>query len=233
MPRSIKFFLFFLLIITGFWSCKHETITPDTSFYNYFPSNIGHWIKYSVDSVGWDDYYAVTDPHHRTEYHYQIKEKIESYFYDIEGRNTMRIERYKRWNDTSEWFLKDVWYANLTTSTAEKVEENVRYVKLVFPIYKGRSWNGNVFNSLDEMEYKYDNMDQPYTVNGSCFDSTITVTQEDLHIVIFDKVKKEVYARNIGMIYKRYRDVEFRDTIYHDSITKGVDYTFKLIAFGN
>jgi hypothetical protein len=225
--KEIRFFCivcFFALIL---FSCKKNTDSPVDLGYGYYPSNIGHWVLYDVDSTYYSGYY-----HTVTTSHFLIKEYFESTYNDNEGRPTQRIERYKK-IDTLPYFLKDVWASNLTQSTAEKVEENVRFVKLVFPIVEDKQWNGNAYNTKDPQDYTYYHVFMPYTVNGVTFDSTVTVIQaSDTTNLVEPTNEFEVYAKHVGLIYKRFMDVK-KLPPYLDSITSGVDYTMKIITFGN
>ena len=214
MKRYTFFYLLIFLsgIIISINSCKEEVVEPPINDDNlYFPSNIGHFIVYDVDTSYYDK--AISEGK-TARNHYQIKEIVESDFTDGTGRNTQRIERYFKINDTLNWELKDVWYSNLTSDDAEKVEENQRYVKLRFPIVSQMHWNGNLYNILDQEEYRYTSINTPYTVNGIVFPNTVTVTQIDDFSVIHRNYAIEVYAKNVGMIYKK--------TII---VTKEPDYT--------
>jgi hypothetical protein len=225
-----KFIHISLICLAGilFYSCKHETIDPVDVGYGYYPSNIGHWVLYDVDSIYYDGF-----THTVNKYKFKINEKVESTFYDNQNRLTQRLERYKQSTDSTNWFLKDVWVSNLTSTSAEKVEENVRFIKLVFPVNSSQIWNGNALNSQGEMDYEYDNIFQPFTVNGVTYDSTVTVIQNIDSNLIYVKYMVEVYAKNIGLIYRRFKDVEKQPDPQHDSITSGIDYTYRIISFGN
>lgn len=223
-------FIFFFFVFEI--SCKKDTETSVDVGYSYFPVNVGHWVMYEVDSTVWDDFYNINDSLHERAYNYKIKEIIESEFYDNEGRLTQRLERYKKLNDTTDWFINDVWTMNLTSATAEKVEENNRFIKLVFPVSKNTTWNGNAFNTIGEAEYEYDDIDVPATINGILYDSTLTVIQaSDTNNLIEAQFQYEIFARNIGLIYKRYRYVTF-DIVSHE-ILSGKDYSYKIISYGN
>ena len=225
--RKFTYYLFVGLLALILYSCKKTEVKPVDLGYSYYPSNVGHWILYQVDSTSYDSFYHIV-----TKSHFQIKELIESTFYDNSNRPTQRIERYKE-TDTVPLFLKDVWVSNLTQSTAEKVEENVRFVKMIFPITNGVSWNGNGFNTLGEQDYQYSNIYKPYTVNGITFDSTVTVIQNiDTLNLINNKYQVEVFANHIGLIYKRFKNVNLLPP-FNDSIVSGVDYSMKIIAYGN
>lgn len=221
------------LVILAGSSCKKDKNTPLDMGYDYFPTEVGKWIIYDVDSIVHNDFSDTIDT-----YTYQVKEIIESEFYDNEGRTAQRIERYKRANPTEAWAIKDVWFSNRTASTAEKVEENVRFIKLAFPVQEGKKWNGNALNTLEKWEYRYDNTDISYTLNNLVFDSTATVIQINDSNAIEKKYSVEVYAKNLGMIYKELIDVADRDTFVNTSIplmeriNTGVQFKMKAISYG-
>ena len=195
--------------------------------YNYFPNNIGHWVVYQVDSLVWDG----NNSGFLTTYHFQIKEIIESNFNDNSGRPTQRIERYTRACDTCDWVIKNVWYSNLTKSSAEKVEENNRYIKLIFPVKLNSTWNGNAYNSLGEWDYSYTSVNVNAKVNTNSFDSTATVLQyADSNMIVKD-FSTESYAKNVGLIYKCFYHQEIDPT--NGKITNGVKYYYSLLTWGN
>ena len=163
--------------------------------------DVGAWIEYEVVDIIHSQLGSDTAE-------YQLKEIAAEEFLDNEGRLTYRIERYWRDDSNANWSIKDVWYSNKTKTTAEKVEENVRFTKLIFPINTSKYWDGNAYNNLEEWEYYYDSLHKPKVINNLSFDSTITVIQRDNeNVVEYEKVK-EVYAVDIGLIYKSHIDLD-------------------------
>jgi len=195
-----KYIVLLIGISLFFAACKRDGATQPDFGYNYFPDKIGSYVIYNVDSVFYINESVYT-------YQYQIKEKIESVFMDNQSRPTLRIERYFRNNTSQPWTIKDVWAANRTTTTAEKVEENVRFIKLAFPVKKNQSWNGNAQNTNDACTYTYSFFDLPRTINTIVFDSVLEVKQRDETSLIHKKYYIERYARNVGMVYKSSIDV--------------------------
>ncbi len=229
----------------GFSSCKKDkAIAPDMG-YTYFPNQVGRYIVYNVDSFYYDDFNKKTDT-----FKFQLKEKIQSVFTDNENRPTIRLERYIKNYSTSipynamTWILKNVWTENRTLTTAEKVEENLRYIKLVFPVNENQKWNGNIQNTLPEWNYEYDFFDLPRTIGGIYFDSVLQVNQYDdkLSNLVEHKYYIEKYARNVGLIYKQVIDVEsqpgnpippgFFNVPIMQRITSGVQYTMTINSYG-
>jgi len=206
-------------------SCKKETALPVEMGYKYFPVNTGHWVIYDVDSVSYNDFTGEVDS-----FQFQIKELIESVYTDNSGRESQRLERYFRQNDTSSWTIKDVWSITLTASVAERVEENIRIVKLIFPVEAFSEWDGNSYNTLGEQIYKYQDVHSAFTINGFYLDSTLSVLQKSQYTLISEDFQQEVYAANIGLIYKKYVSLEKKPT---GEITSGIDYSYTLHSYGN
>jgi hypothetical protein len=242
-------FLFFILFVfgLGFISCKKDkSFAPDMG-YNYFPDQVGKYVVYDVDSFYCDD--SKTDT-----FKFQIKEKIQAVFLDNENRPTLRLERYiKKYRADSayydmKWTLRNVCLENKTITNAEKVEENSRFVKLVFPIKISQTWNGNAQNIKAGWEYGYDFFDQPRWVGALHFDSVLQVNQYDdkNKILTERKLYIEKYARNVGMIYKQVIDVKSQcpssdpavASVYYSEhdilkrITSGIRYTYTINSYG-
>ena len=211
----------FLIAIFG---CKKSEKASVNYYYNYFPLEIGAWVQYDVIDIVHANLSSDTSI-------YQLKEIITEEFLDNQGRLTYRVERFWRGKSSSIWNIKDVWYANTTKTTAEKVEENIRFTKLVFPVKKDKYWNGNAFNTLDEWEYSYDSLHTDKVINGLSFDSTITVVQRDNeNVVEYEKVQ-EIFAIDIGLVYKKHIDLDINFSNILD-INSGRELEMVVTAYG-
>ena len=212
-------------MIGGLYSCQKDVVPPVDLGYGYFPTNVGHFIIYDVVSIEHDN---PIDKHDTSLF--QIMEVVESTFLDNENRETQRIERYIRNNSTLPWVIKDIWFSNLTVTTAEKVEENERFVKLTFPVSLGKTWNGNALNSMDVWDYEYTEVDAPYANNDLSFDSTATVLQIDEENLVEKNYAIEIFAKNIGMIHK---ELILLQTEVDGTITIGTELTMDINSYGN
>jgi hypothetical protein len=216
-------------------SCKKDNSVPEKIDlgYNYFPIKIGQSLVYDVDSV------AYLQPSGDTIIEkFRIKESIESLYKDNQNRDTYKLVRYKKKYqvgvsyDQMDWILQDVWSVNLTTKTVEINEENQRFIKLIFPVEKNSTWNGNAQNSIGEWKYKYTDVHQPLSLNGLQYDSTLTVTQYKESTAIYYKNYTEQYAKGVGMIYKEVSDYTFKvvnGILFPGKISEGVIYKMKLV----
>lgn len=214
-----------VILIIGLFisSCTEDPLSSPFIGYEYFPNEAGVWVEYEVDSISYDSEFG-----NDTSF-FLLREIIESKFTDTEGRDAQRIERYKRGNTTAVWKIKDVWYANLTTTTAEKIEENVRFIKLNFPLKLDKKWDGNVQNVMDEQDYEITALNEPYSINGFSFDSTVTVTQVNFETLVSKDYVIEVYAKRIGLVHKRYIQTVLDPN--DGSIKTGIDYEYVITGY--
>lgn len=203
MKNSIKGGLLLAAAVTLF-SCNKTKSFPVDYKYAYFPLEIGHYVIYDVDSIVFDDNTNRSDT-----FHYQKMHVIDSSFIDNSGREAYRLIRYHRADSSQPWFIADVWYAVRNKSSLEVVEENQRFIKLLFPPEQGQTWMGNQYLQiveenewLEDWEYSVTGADMPDNINELHFDSTVRVLQHDEENLIEKFYGEEKYAWNVGLVYK-------------------------------
>lgn len=226
MNKQLPILFLFALV---FIACeKNETTEAVYLGINYYPSHVGYELIYDVDSIIKDKFTGLTDT-----FQYQIRERIDSIYTDNEGRPTMRIERYKRSTINDPWIIHRVWAANKSNTYVHRVEENIRYVKLIFSVLANKKWNGNAFNTLGERTYRYQSVHQAENFGSFNFDSTLTVLQfEDTTLINKDSYL-EKYATNVGMYYKENISIKynFSPNPNYDTINEAVIYIERLNSF--
>jgi len=201
-------------------SCtKDVVIPPDPLYRHYFPATVGTYIVYDCDSIVYNDFTGEVDT-----FQFEIRESYESAFTDNSGREAIRLERWKR-DAQTPWFLKDVWTVVKTGSQVEKVEEDLRYIRLMFPIKEGKTWNMNALNSSQAREVEIIQAHKPYQSGALSFDSTVTVQNNDPVNLVSEYRNTEIYAANKGMVYKQLKDVRY--IIPTPQIKSGVIYTMR------
>ena len=234
------FILIFLVAGVVLYSCKKkkEPEKPDLGE-AYYPSTIGKYIVYDVDSIIYDEF-----TYDSTRYRYLIKEKIEEQFTDIQGKQALKLARYiKKFNaavsyTAMPWVIKDVWQINITGKDVEVVEENTRFVKMTFPVKEGSTWDGNSTNTMGEWDYKYLYVDKQETVNSLNFPKTMLVEEKNFPTHISQAYYAEKYAKDLGLVYREIIDLDF-DTVVPisyplDNIRekKGVVYKSIILSYG-
>lgn len=224
-----KIIILFVAFVTLIISCKKDKSDASRfTGYSYVPDNIGHEVIYDVDSTIKNDFDGLW--HYN---HFQIRELIADTFTDIQGRPTLRLERYKRLTPNDNWVIYKVWTANKTSVHFEKKEDNLSFIKLVYPPLSTGEWNGNALNNLDALNYKFSSINVPATYNSFSFDSTLTVLQYDYRDFIDTVHYEERYATGVGMYYKVQDSINIEsngdpksDTIYYRRL-----YTEKIVSF--
>ena len=214
--------LFILTSILFFTFCKKEEKAEAVNFhYDYIPTSVGQWNEYEVTKI----IHTSTGVHDTTNYYLKevVAEEITT--------NNYRLERFWRTSLTESWIIKDVWTREKTNSFFQQIEENISYTKLIFPIKTNQFWNGNAYNTVDELTYEYDLIHEAYSINSFHFDSTVIVIQQNNVNAIEYQKAEEVYAKNIGLIYKSKRDLSINFFDITD-INEGTEIEMKLINYG-
>jgi len=220
-------------------SCKKSTEELNTvPLTDYAPMTVGKYITYQLDSLVFTNFGTVAEIHS-----YQVKITVDALTTDALGRPAYRLFRYIKYNGTPNWIPDNTFWAIHTGNTYEFIENNLRFLKLMQPVRENFSWKGNVyidtrsantdFRFMDDWDYVYENVNQPATVGTFTFDSTLTVNQREdsLGLPIVPETQyaektlaKEIYAKNIGMVYRNFLHWEFQ-RVYNGYVGYGVTYT--------
>lgn len=211
-----------LLLLAAMVSCKKSTGEGPNFHYTYFPYESGYWVEYNVDSM-WHDNGSDTA-------RYQLREVMADAYYDNEGRLSYRFERYKRDSSHHPWVLEDVWSVTRTQTRLERVEENIRLIKLLFPVKRNDRWDGNLYNVYDEEEYMVYDAHETMTINGFTFDSTAHVIQADRNNLVDSIYKEEIYAAGVGLVYRQFRELDFGNS---QAGIIGNEYYLTVTGYGN
>jgi hypothetical protein len=214
-----------------FTACSKLTeVSPGQVGYDYLPLELGRFAIYDATDIS----YSLTGA--PVTQVYQIKEVVRDTFSDLAGQKSFRIERSTRLQPGNAWELDSVWTARQTLSNVVLVENNVPFIKIIFPLREGLKWNGNVFNSHVADEYQMKNVGKGFTVNGQAFDETLTVIQQNDSSLVNQDKRVEVYARNIGLIYQEKIIVQFcsdsEDCLGKGKIDFGTKHSQKIKGYG-
>lgn len=209
----------FLLISIGLVSCKKETedLSEISQGNKFFPTEIGKYIIYNYDSTIYDDL-------KRLEAHVigQVRYYVADTFRDGANRLSYTLNVQSRKNNKDPFIPNDVIYVTPSGERIEMEQKNLKFIKMVFPVSNGKSWNGNAMIPLDDNDYKeeydnekwnysYTNFDTEFDPGNNLFEHTVTVNQiddvlnnpdVDSTAYAYRNYAQEIYAYNVGMIYK-------------------------------
>lgn len=230
--------LFYIIFASFIFGACSEDETDELTLnlgYDYFPIEVGTFAEYRADSIWHDQPNPNIEGIHDTT-SYFIREEIESEILDAQDEPSLRIVRYKRNTLSEDWNLVDVWFAKRTAQNAEKVEENVRYIKLAFPVRESAMWNLNALNANDEWPAFYDSLFVERETDDFLFPKTIKVLQRDNKNLIDDELAFEIYAEGVGLIKRYERDLttqlNFVNEPIAENIRLGHEFKWEIIDYG-
>ncbi len=202
-----------------FWHCSKQ---PDQPFipiipaeqHAYYPLSVGKYIEYTVDSVRYD--FTPAGGTSRDSLRTWVREEIRDTFTDNLGHHMFRIERFERKSDTLPWQFKQVFSASRTATQAIRTENNLRFLKLVFPFYRNTRWDGNLWidpyleieiageriRPFTNWRYEVDALDIPAQVGTFAFDSVLVVSEVDQTNAIERRLSRSTYAKHIGLVHR-------------------------------
>jgi hypothetical protein len=218
----------------AFVSCKKSSTSNEDITRNYFPLQLGKQITYAVDSTIYTDniyyYDIVTATYVRDTAGVQINKTLQmkyvitDTFTDRRGFKPVLsyiIDVFTRPYEGAVWTPSSIITVTPTKNSLLYDQDQNQYEKLVFPITEGFSWNGNRLVEVNDSpkmyfknwNYTYQNVHLSYNNGLVNFDNTVTVqeTDQSVNYPTYDSLvsayrtyAKEVYAYNVGMIYKEW-----------------------------
>ena len=217
--KNLVFLLLFFSLIGMMTSCDSETETVDDSTfgYDFFPVIVGKSWVYASDSI-----ILTAGGTRRDTFRSFIREVVGDTLVDATGNTSFKLHRFFKRNEADAWISTNTWTCSIDKTMAIRTEENIRQVKLVFPIKKGLRWNANVFLYEDltvvvggepialyrGWNPRMEEIDQPYDFNGQQIPSIkVNVAEED-NILSFRDIS-EYYGKGIGLVR--------RDMVVYDS----------------
>ncbi len=242
-------YLFLILLFTVVFisnSCLEKTdpYTKNYSGSEYFPLEVGNTWIYEVDSIIYDNKGSKIDTIKNI-----VKEVVSGYYEDNLGATNFIIKRYNK--SSTGWNISDTWAAYGDNKQAIRVEDNLKFIKLVFPIKKDISWDGNEYfdaeNTIiniagepikmyDNWTYRYTSTDQAEDIGENHYENVATIVQVDYENSIQKRYSIEKYAKGTGLIYKNMiilntQKIDQPNLSWEEKAEEGFILTQKLISF--
>jgi len=219
-----------VLTLLVLFSCtkKTEEFTSEP-LSDYMPLQVGKSIVYRLDSTVFVNFGTQIEVHS-----YQEKQVVDAKISDNLGRDSYRILRFIR--DTAgiqPWAPTGSFFITPTDKTVEVIENNLRFVKLAYPIAQDHSWRGNGYLSDDPFlsgyslntsgiefwDYTYSKINGSLAANGKTYDSVLTVDVVDdsrlankdnfmitdpTATIAYVNYLQEHYAKGIGLVEQKF-----------------------------
>ncbi len=204
-----------IILLLCFSSCnKNKIEEPNLDFgYDYFPLDIGNTWVYTADSIIFDPIAFGTKI---DTIQFLIRETITDTFRSNSGQLVYRV-KYEEQGKDRNWQVKFIYSAQMEPTRAIRTENNLSFIKIVFPLELGRSWNGNAF--IDEQKiikvagepismfkgwenYSFLEQFEKIDVNGQSFDDVFKVEMANSENLVEFRKANEYYAKGIGLVFQ-------------------------------
>jgi hypothetical protein len=177
-------------------SCKTEDTHVGSFGYEYLALDSGRVNIYRFDSISFDDNTGEIDT-----FNYFLKEEFSGYIIGVSGEKLQILKRFVAKIDTNNWEPRESAFALLKEKTFERIDQNQRRIKLVFPLKSNAIWNGNAYNDLGKTNYSLTTNIQLKNYLGTNFKNVIEVLEANQVNFIETLKEKSVYAKNMGLVY--------------------------------
>ncbi|MEZ5047551.1 MAG: hypothetical protein R2831_11220 [Chitinophagaceae bacterium] len=224
-----KVLIVLFLLLSMATSCKRQTI-PFSNVKlgkDYVKIETGHFIDYELDSIIYDDFNLKTDTFRSI-----IRDEVGATFLDNQNRESFLIKRKVKDVINNAWIEQSDYYVTLTESAYEVVDNNLRFIKLIFPVKESIKWDGNAYlptalnpelQWYDGWSYQYLNVNNVWSNQALSFPNTVIIKQADFNegnasdpLAYSAKTfSQEIYAKNVGMVHK-----EITRWVYQPSVVK-------------
>lgn len=195
----MRLYLFLPLFVFAIAGCKKDRVSKDgqetlTDWLSLKEGN--RWI-YKVDSFAYRRDKQVPDT-----FSFELMEMIDTVFQDNVNEQVAGIKVVSRRDSLDFWQFRRMYYAKITAEFYERVEENIRYIKMSFPPAEEAIWNMNSRNNLPAAWLFYKDLYKPYAGNANPVDSTLTITSKEIDNNIEKFKYLEIYGKGVGLIYR-------------------------------
>ncbi|MCS6967558.1 MAG: hypothetical protein NZM39_03165 [Bernardetiaceae bacterium] len=172
-----------------------ESLDPQEGT-QYFPLEKGRYISYNVKQI---NYRLNQRPEITT---FQLKEVVSEKYLTPAGDEAWRLVRYRRPNGRQNWEIINVWTVRKTATFAMRTEENIPYLRLVFPVRVGKTWDGNLYNTLSRENYRITDIGTRHIFDSKPYENTLTVLHRNDSTLVGKDKRFEIYAPGVGLIYR-------------------------------
>ena len=192
---------FIILFFLGLISCrnKKDLAVPVKSEINYFSLKKGDYYLYDVREK---QYLTFSN----TDSVYTLKVSYPETFNDAEGETSYKTYRSRKNEGFKDYQIRSVWTTKVKNLSYLIVNENnTPFLKLFYPLDENKTWNGNIYNSLSAENFTLMNVGKPW---GN-YPVTVTVIQKNDTTLLSRDFRMEVYAKDLGLIYKETKTVKY------------------------
>lgn len=232
-----------MIIFLLLFGCAKQTEEPGFSDgATFFPVYQGLERVYQSDSIIWSNNGTDIDTLHSF-----IKEVIGDSLSGSDGKTWVILQRYYS-KDSVNWVPIHSWQIQIGAGRVVLMEENIPFIKMVFPFREGTRWSGNALFDEDRYIQLGGERMQPYQdwryrvsleepdipcAKGQC--QVVRVDQVDASTLLDRRLSVEYYGAGIGLIKKEMVILDGDGTRPNDpwdkKAKKGFTHTLRLLQY--
>lgn len=210
-------FISILFLLSLLFSCKtqEDNYMADVG-HDYLRLEVGKFIEYQVDSTVYDP----TGDTSVTTVRSYLRDVIVDTLRDNVGQLLYKTERFHRRDTTAAWDIEKVYTQSIQGNQGIVTEDNLRFIKLAFPIREFNSWDPLVHIDKEliitvagETLQPFRNnawrsrilsASEPDTIGNFQFDDVLSLREADTdgESTIDLRASYEKYARGIGLVFR-------------------------------
>lgn len=205
-------------MVTLLLGCLAQSCETETDDYQsgpgpeYFPLEVGKYKIYEVDSTIFDPTGDSLIAFSKTFF----KEEVVDTLTDNQGEIRYKVERYERNLETAPWQVTKVFTRSIHGNQAIETIDNLRFIKITFPVRKNNTWDGLVYfdpglivtvagESIEMFKgwsYRVLDAGLPDSVGQFAFQDVATIQESDMENLIELRKSTEKYALGLGLVYR-------------------------------
>lgn len=179
---------------------------------DYYPVSVGRSWTFRCDSIIYKDRGVII----RDTTSSYLRETVVDSFKDTNGETVHRLDVDWSRDSLKDWTLIQSSFIRKNRKQLEKVEHGLPFIRMVFPVQKFRSWDGNerihpkttlniqgeLLEAFAQWRYRYEYLDQSRTVNGRNYNQVCEVIETNEENLIERRFSLAMYARGVGPIFR-------------------------------
>lgn len=216
MKSSLNLYILLLCSLSFlYFSCSEGTVTDDFDLemgFEYYPLEVGQYHIYEVDSTTYNPEGSGIEQLSSKTF---VKEEIIDFSIDNVGDTIYVIERYEKKDLAAEWEIRDVWSTKVYDNRAEKTEENLKLIKMIFPLQEGLDFSATLFiddntsilvagETIDAFKNWNSEIQQvgvAESIGTYSFDEVTTINYADDENLIEKRFAQSKFAKGVGLVY--------------------------------
>lgn len=208
--KNIFLLLGLSLLLAG---CESSTKEPLPNQPNYFPQAVDRYIIYSYIEINHDPLQETSDTSYSL-----LREYTEAKITNAAEDTNYKVIVEQSFNEGKSWkYVKNVLHY-ATAESAFRIEDDLRKSKLVFPLRDFKTWDANHQNNLETQRARMIDIGEPLELGDTTYANTVTVDLGEDIDPFFQNKELEIYAENIGLVYREYQDLETQPDKYINGI---------------